>query len=305
MPLGRGLLSLIPSFPAYRQAGLPTGQAGKSPVGGIMPTTRESSAVEGKDQERIWHIPLSSIKPNPYQPRQSFSHQDLEELINSIKVHGVIQPLLVSEIADGNYELITGERRWRSAQILGLPTVPALIRPVKDTEKLELALIENIQRKDLNPIEEAFAFERLIDEFGLTHEEIAQKVGKSRPYVSNMLRLLTLPAEIQKGLIDGVISQTVGRAILGLAGAKEQLKTFRRLTKEKSTVQAVEEKAAEERFKKTGLTRRDLSIIDYERKLREALGTKVRITKRGERGSIKIDYYSTEELKRILGQIIS
>lgn len=291
MPLGRGLSSLIPSF--------------RNPVEEKAPTPREPLAGEGKDRERIWHIPLSSIKPNPYQPRQSFSHQDLEDLINSIKVHGVIQPLLVSEVADGNYELITGERRWRSAQILGLPTVPALIRPVKDTEKLELALIENIQRKDLNPVEEAFAYERLIDEFGLTHEEIAQKVGKSRPYVSNMLRLLTLSAEIQKGLIDGVISQTVGRAILGLPGVKEQLKAFRRLTKEKSTVQAVEEKAAEERLKKTGLTRRDLSIIDYERRLREALGTKVRITKRGERGSIKIDYYSTEELKRILDQIIS
>lgn len=269
-----------------------------------MPATRAPSEAGGKDRDRIWQIPLSAIKPNPYQPRQNFSHQDLEELINSIKEHGIIQPLLVSETEAGDYELIAGERRLRAAQIAGLPTAPALIRPTKKGEKLELALIENIQRKDLNPVEEAFAYERLIDEFGLTHEEIGRRIGKSRSYVSNMLRLLTLPAEIQKGLIDGAVSFTLGRALLGLPTPGEQLKTFRRLTREKSTVKALEEEVEAGKIKKGEFVRREPLALDYERRLREFLGTKVRVVKRGEKGHVKIDFYSTEELKRIAAEIL-
>ncbi len=292
MALGRGLSSLIPSF-----------RSADNSVKTIKKGEEKISAEEKIG--RLWQIPLSSLRPNPYQPRRDFSHQDLEELIESIKEHGLLQPLLVSETADGNYELIAGERRWRSMEVLGWPTAPAIIRPVKDGEKLELALIENIQRKNLNPIEEAFAYERLVDEFGLTHEEISKKVGKSRPYVSNLLRLLTLPAEIQKGLIDGVITSTFGRALLGLASVKEQLKIFHQsINEKKATTIAVTEQAAEDKLRLTGETRREAQIIDYERKLREALGTKVRITKRGEKGSLKIDYYSTEELLRIVKAIL-
>lgn len=286
MPLGRGLSSLIPSFktaPVFQGA--------------------VKIAASGEGGARLWHAPLSSIKPNPYQPRKNFSHQDLEDLVNSIKEHGIIQPLIVSEAADGSYEIIAGERRFRAAQIAGLPTVPVIARPVKDLDKLELSLIENIQRRDLNPIEEAFAYERLVDEFGLTHEEIAKKIGKSRSYVSNTLRLLTLPSEIQKGLIDGAVSSTLGRTILGLPSAREQLKMFRQLQKEKSTVGAMEEKAAAARLESSGETRRDPIVLDQEKRLREVLGTKVKITKRGEKGAIKINYYSLEELNRLVKAI--
>lgn len=294
MPLGRGLSSLIPSFKsADHFARTETIKKGE-----------EKISAEEKTG-RLWQIPLNSIRPNPYQPRRDFSHQDLEELIGSIKEHGLLQPLLVSEMEDGNYELIAGERRWRAMEILGWPTAPAIIRRVKDSEKLELALIENIQRKDLNPVEEAFAYERLVDEFGLTHEEISRKVGKSRPYVSNILRLLTLPAEIQKGLIDGVINFSFGRALLGLASVNEQMKVFRQSIKEKNiSSNVLVEQAAEDKLRLTGETRREAQIIDYERKLREVLGTKVRITKRGEKGTLKIDYYSEEELQRVVRTIL-
>lgn len=296
MALGKGLGSLIPTFK-------------NSSVKDDAPVRKSSTnfSVEqiGDKSGRIWQIPLTAIKANPYQPRQNFAHQDLEDLVNSIKEHGIIQPIILSETIDGGYELIAGERRFRSAQILNLATVPAIIRPAKNLEKLELALIENIQRKNLNPIEEAFAYERLVDEFGLTHDDVAKKVGKSRPYVSNTLRLLSLPQEIQKGLIDGAITHTLGRAILGLPTAKEQLKMYHQTVAEKGTVQGVEQKVEENRLKTTGLTRREPAVIDYERQLREALGTKVRVTKRGEKGNIKIDYFSFEELKRLVKIIAS
>lgn len=290
MALGKGLGSLIPTFKNN--------------------FVREkasffSNGPSGEKSGRIWQIPLTAIKANPYQPRRNFSHQDLEELISSIKEYGIIQPIILSEAIDGEYEMIAGERRFRAAQILNLATVPAIIRAAKNLEKLELALIENIQRKNLDPIEEAFAYERLVDEFGLTHEDIAKKVGKSRPYVSNTLRLLSLPQEIQKGLIDGIITHTLGRAILGLPTAKEQLKMYHQTMAEKGTVHAVEQKVEEKRLQLTGLTRREPAVIDYERQLREALSTKVRVTKRGEKGSIKIDYFSAEELKRLVKIIVS
>lgn len=298
MSLGRGLGSLIPTFKSHSVKEEMSAVVRKSAI-------KSSSEPSGDKSNRIWQIPLSAIKANPYQPRRNFAHQDLEELIDSIKEHGIIQPVILNEANDGGYELIAGERRWRAAQILNLAAVPAIIRPAKNLEKLELALIENIQRKNLNPVEEAFAYERLVDEFGLTHEEIAKKVGKSRPYVSNTLRLLSLPLEIQKGLIDGVIAHTMGRALLGLPTAKEQLSMYRRTLAERGTVQTVELQVEEQRLNTTGLTRREPAVIDYERQLREALGTKVRVTKRGEKGNIRIDYFSIEELRRIVKTIVS
>ncbi|MBI5023222.1 MAG: ParB/RepB/Spo0J family partition protein [Candidatus Magasanikbacteria bacterium] len=297
MALGRGLGSLIPTF---------KNSSVKDDASAVRKSVVNLSGEPAGDKSgRIWQIPLTAIKANPYQPRQNFAHQDLEELVNSIKEYGIIQPIILSESNDGEYELIAGERRFRSAQILNLATVPAIIRQAKNLEKLELALIENIQRKNLNPIEEAFAYERLVDEFGLTHDDVSKKVGKSRPYVSNTLRLLSLPQEIQKGLIDGIITHTLGRAILGLSTAKEQLKMYHQAVAEKGTVQAVERKVEAKRLETTGLTRREPAVIDYERQLREVLGTKVRVTKRGEKGNIKIDYFSLEELKRIIKTIAS
>lgn len=295
MPLGRGLGSLIPNFRS----------TAVSPATEIRSADSDFKTTAGGSKDgQLWQIPISLIKANVYQPRQNFNHQDLEELINSIKEHGVLQPLLLTEKDDGTYELIAGERRWRAAQIAGFSTVPAMIKKVSGSEKLELALIENLQRENLNPLEEAFAFERLLREFSLTQEEVAKRVGKSRPYVGNALRLLGLPEEIRKGLVAGVISRSAARALLGLESLREQLKFFRRLIKEEKSVGEIERSVAAERYKVRGLTRRDPLIIDYERKLRERLGTKVRLTERKGRGAVMIEYYSPEELKRIIKEIM-
>lgn len=291
MPLGRGLSALISSAKT------------------TFSQPQSSSAVnfdllDRSDANRVWQIPLTLIRPNPHQPRQSFSHADLEDLINSIKEKGIIQPLLVSETADGKYELIAGERRFRAAEILGLATAPALVRQVKESEKLELALIENIQRKDLNPVEEAFAYERLIDEFDLTHEAIAKKIGKSRPYVSNILSILSLPSEIQQGLINNLINYSSARAIVGLENSREQLKMYRQLIQVKKPTREVEDNIAHQRYKTRGITKRDPLIMDYEKSLRELLGTRVKITQKGEKGTILIEYYSLEEFQRIIKTIL-
>lgn len=289
MPLGRGLSALISSA--------------KTNI--LSPSSAQDfSSGEKRDANRVWQIPPTLIRPNPHQPRQNFNHAGLEDLINSIKEKGIIQPLLVSEAADGKYELIAGERRFRAAEILGLPVVPALVRQVKESEKLELALIENIQRKDLNPIEEAFAYERLIDEFSLTHEAVAKKIGKSRPYVSNILRLLALPAEIQQGLVNDLIHYTSARAILGLETPREQLKMYRQLTKIKKTTREIEDNVAHQRYQAGKITQRDPLIMDYERRLRELLGTRVKITQKGDKGTILIEYYSPEEFQRILKAVL-
>src|SRR3989344_8448301 len=170
MALGKGLNSLIPPGRSRKATRIETGSAG--------------------DRDKIWHIPISEIVPNLEQPRKTFSQEDLADLVSSIKQHGVLQPITVTEKDDGGYELIAGERRWRASQIAGRPTIPAIVRSASQQEKLELALIENIQRQNLNPIEEAFAFRRLMDEFGLTQQQVADQVGKSRPAVANTVRLL-------------------------------------------------------------------------------------------------------------------
>ncbi|KKR48450.1 MAG: ParB-like protein partition protein [Candidatus Magasanikbacteria bacterium GW2011_GWC2_40_17] len=297
MPLGKGLGSLIPNF---KQTGATAETTTKSFAGG----NNFAGGSAGSKENQLWNIPVSLIKANAYQPRQVFEHQDLEDLVNSIKEHGILQPLLVTENEDGSYELVAGERRFRAAQILGLSTVPALIKKIKGSAKLELALIENIQRKNLNPLEEAFAYQRLINEFALTQEEVAKKVGKSRPYIGNHLRLLSLPEEIKNGLIEGEISSSSARAILGLSSAKEQIKFYHKLKGNGATVHQVETQVAAERLKKTGLTRRDPLVLDFEKRLREKLGTKVEITKNGAKGKITIEYYSDEELRRLVKEII-
>ncbi|MBI4427435.1 MAG: ParB/RepB/Spo0J family partition protein [Candidatus Magasanikbacteria bacterium] len=283
MPLGKGLSSLIPQIKPRKVIHKENGQG---------------------DGARVWNIPLSEIAPNPEQPRRNFSHQDLEDLVASIKKHGILQPITATEKADGGYELISGERRLRASQIAGLVTIPAIVRSATQQEKLELALIENIQRQDLNPIEEAFAYKRLIEEFGLSHQEVAEQVGKERPTVSNMLRLLNLPEEAQKALIDGRISTGKARALLSLKDEKEMMKLFHSMIGQNITVREVERTVADYGQKsRKGSVRRDPNVLAQEKMLEERLGTKVQITKVGERGRIIIDYYSSSDLKRILEEL--
>lgn len=284
MALGKGLNSLIPQNKSRRQI------------------RKETGSSNSKDQ--LWHIPISEIVPNSEQPRKNFPHSSLEDLVNSIKKHGILQPLTVTEKEDGGYELIAGERRLRASQIAGLATVPAIVRGATEQEKLELALIENIQREDLNPIEEAFAYKRLVDEFGLKQQEIADQVGKKRPTVANMLRLLDLPEEIQKALVDGKISMGKAKALLSLKDPKEQLKVFASMIGERITVRDVEKTVASKGAKsRKGSVRRDPNLLAQEQLLEERLGTKVNISKRGERGTITIDFYSNEEFKRLMEEL--
>ena len=281
MALGKGLDSLIPN--ARKIMG-------------------ESSAAAKTD--RVWQIPLTEIIPNPEQPRRVFDHQDLEDLVASIKKHGIMQPITVTERADGGYELIAGERRFRASQIAGLATIPALVKIASEQEKLELALIENIQRQNLNAIEEAFAFKRLIDEFNLTQQEVADQVGKSRPVVANTVRLLELPDEIQRALMDGRLSAGKARALLSLKSTKEQLDVFNGMLNEGGTVRDVEAAvAAKGPESRKGSVRRDPNVQALENQLSQALGAKATIRLRGDHGSIEVQFTSREELRRIIEEI--
>lgn len=281
MALGKGLDSLIPN--ARKIMG-------------------ESSAPNKTD--RVWQIPLSEIIPNPEQPRRVFDHQDLEDLVASIKKHGIMQPITVTERTDGGYELIAGERRFRASQIAGLATIPALVKIASEQEKLELALIENIQRQNLNALEEAFAFKRLIDEFNLTQQEVADQVGKSRPVVANTVRLLELPEEIQRALMDGRLSAGKARALLSLKSTKEQLDVFNGMLNDGGTVRDVEAAvAAKGPESRKGSVRRDPNVMALENQISQKLGAKATIRLRGDHGTIELQFTSREELRRIVDEI--
>ncbi len=250
--------------------------------------------------QKMWVVPLSEIKANPKQPRKHFSEAELKELAGSIKEHGILQPLLVAEKNDGGYELIAGERRLRAAELAGITAVPVIVKVLAEEQKLEVALIENIQREDLNPIEEAFAYKRLIEEFGLTQQQVADKVGKARPTVANMVRLLELPAQIQTALIDGKINTGQARALLSLSDTKQQLGLLASMLGQKITVRELERVGGERK----NASRRDPNLRYVEDQLRGTLGTKVAVTGQGNKGNITISYYSAEELKKIVRKIM-
>lgn len=280
--LGRGLSSLIPQKPV---ASLPSLRE-SSPVAG-------SRSVQGSAGDAIVFLPPHEIHANPYQPRRDFEPASLAELKNSIQKHGILQPLLVTRNADG-YELVAGERRLRAAKELRLSKVPVMIRSASDLEKLELAMIENIQRQDLNPIEEAQAYQRLCEEFDLVQEEVALKVGKSRSYVANVLRLLKLPPEIQKSLSDGKITMSHAKVLLALPDAQSQLKMWKEILAQGLSVHATSHHVSDRA--KPLRARRHPFLETQEEDLQQALGTRVRIQPSGKGGKIIIDYYSGEEL---------
>lgn len=264
----------------------------------------------------IFWVEVDKIRPNPFQPRREFDQQKLEDLSRSIRQYGVIQPLTVSRIEitkdDGGlateYELIAGERRLRAARLAGIREVPVLIRAGHDDDKtkLELAIIENLQREDLNPIDRAKAFEQLHKQFGFKHTEIAEKVGKSREYVSNTLRLLLLPQTIQDALSDGKISEGHTRPLLMLADRPAEQETlFREIMLKHLTVrdsEAIARRIATDRVRKKEYMYSP-EILDMERQLSEALGTRVAIEPKERGGKLSIDYMSEEDLRVLLGQL--
>ena len=250
-------------------------------------------------------ISVNLIRPNPWQPRKYFNPESLQELADSIREHGILQPLVVVPLADGYYQLIVGERRLRAAQLAGLEKVPAIIKEgVEEQKKLELALIENIQRHNLDPIEEAMAYQQLIDQYKLTQEEVAKKVGKGRTTVTNMLRLLHLPIKIQRAVAEGVISEGHARAILSVPGMEKQLSFYEIVVVENLTVRQAEERARGilERPKAVRAQRApsDPEVAALESELRGKLGTKVKVQKSGESGKITIEFFSQEELQNFM-----
>jgi ParB family chromosome partitioning protein len=248
-------------------------------------------------------IQVQLVDPNPHQPRQSFEYQALEELIASIKIHGILQPLIVTKGTSGRFELVAGERRLRAAKTLGLKTVPAVVRTISRQSKLELALIENIQRKDLNPIEEGEAYQSLVEEFGLTQEEVARRVGKNRATVANTLRLLNLPLEIQKSLRDGRITMGHAKAILSAVEPSQQMALWRSILKDNLTVRGGEDLGRRLPGKRPQRSKVDPEIRALEDQLRDVLKTRVKISRKGERGTVVIDFYSNDELTSLIRSI--
>ncbi len=258
----------------------------------------EAKRVLGGDWREI---PVSSISPNPYQPRES-GEEDLSELVASIREKGILEPLIVRKKGRG-YELVAGERRLKAAIQAGLERVPVVIREATDSELLELALIENLQRKDLNPIEEASAYQRLSKEFGLTHEEIARRVGKSRVSITNTLRLLTLPEKARRYLRVGKISAGHARALLSIPSPSIIDKLCDRIVRQGLSVREVEKLTSLKRRKRAEHPK-DPHILALEDSLSQTLGTRVRIYRRGKRGRIDIEFYSEEDLDRLISRIM-
>ncbi len=272
--LGRGLEALLP-------------------IGGVK------TILEDKE---IQELPIEHIIPNRYQPRREFSDSELVELAESVKQNGLLQPILVRRKGDGFFELIVGERRLRAARIAGLHSVAAIVRNSNDEQAIELALVENLQRKDLNPMEAARAYHRMVQEFGFTHESIAQRLGKDRSSIANLVRLVNLPSEIQQLIESDLISTGHAKVILGLENSEKQIKLARRIAQEQLSVrQAEEEVAREARWRKgKRVAWRRKPYPDLEERIQKHLGTRVTILKGKRSGKVVIHYFSSAELERLL-----
>ena len=293
--LGKGLDSLIPDN-------------GKVPESG-----RKTKVVE-KVIEKIVAKPsevklkINQIEPNREQPRKKFDEQALEELADSIRQFGILQPLIVQE-KEKYYEIIAGERRWRAAKLVGLKEIPVVIRKMSEQEMVEISLIENIQRENLNPIEEAAAYKRLLEEFHLTQEEIAERVAKSRTAVTNSMRLLKLDERVQQMVVDEMLSTGHARALLAIEDPDLQFQTANKIYNERLSVREVEKLVKNIGKEKSSKKEKDLQqeavFQDLEEKMKVSLGTKVSINRKDDKkGRIEIEYYSMEELERLMEILI-
>lgn len=286
--LGRGLNTLIPSAPAK---------------------DAESEKILKKEEQIKSEImvPILKVEPNPDQPRRQFDEDSLQELADSIKQYGILQPLIVKK-HEKFYEIIAGERRWRAAKLAGLKEVPVLIRDYAENEIVEIALIENIQREDLNPIEEALAYKRLMEEFSLKQDQVAAKVSKSRVAITNSLRLLKLDQRVQNLLSEEMITMGHARALLAIDDPDQQYETAMKVFDEKLSVREIEKLVKQMSKKKKETPKEEDKIQEYlfaniEESLKQALGSKVNIKNRNNKGKIEIEYYSKEELDRLVDML--
>lgn len=275
MALGRGLDALIPDF----------------------------ESIESKPKD-FFQCDIGQIRPNRYQPRRRFSENELKELSNSIKEQGILQPLLVKKEQNG-FELIAGERRLRAAKMAGLNQVPVLIKDISDTKILELSIVENIQREDLNPIEEAESYYRLMTEFGLTQDQTAQRVGKSRSAVANFLRLRQLPEEVKTGLIENTLSTGHARALLGVESPAQQRRIYRTVLSKGLSVRQTEAlinrlKSENKKAPPSGANQTDRHLLNLSEELSRNFGTKVQIKRKGQKGKVEIEFYDDNDLDRLI-----
>ncbi len=268
----------------------------------LIPAGREPATIVQDEREQIISVPLPLISANPYQPRRVFDDHALQELADSFKAQGVIQPILVRRLGDGQFQLIAGERRLRAAKLAGLEKISVIVRAASDAQSMEIALIENLQRKDLNPVEAANAYQRLMKEFGLTQEELSARVGVQRSSIANTVRLLALPLEVQTWIEQEQLSLGHAKVLLGLAGHDEQIRLGRKAIKESLSVRDLERLvsyAAAARPK-----RRDHAPTPLEEQLTRSLGTKVRLIEGKVGGKVLIEYYSSAELDRLVELIL-
>jgi ParB family chromosome partitioning protein len=277
-------------------------------LGALIGTPSDAARTDGNESaERVHQINLATIIPSTLQPRKDFAREPLQELIDSIRQHGIIQPLIVRQTG-GRFELIAGERRWRAAQEIGLATVPAIIRSANDLEVLELSLIENLQRADLNPIEEAHGYARLANEFGMRQEDIALKVGRSRAAVANALRLLDLHPQVQIWLAQNLLSVGHAKVLLALKVPEEQLLAAETVLRRNATVRSTERLVARQlgigrprrKSRRAGVDLSATTVGDLQNRLQQHLATHVTIHHGDKRGRIEIDYYGTDDLQRIV-----
>ena len=316
--LGRGLGALIPTAPA---PGAPDGSPSPGPDApapaqftlaavptGPAPRPRELAPVPGA---RFAELLVSAIDPNSRQPRHVFDEEALEELKASIEEVGFLQPIVVRETGAGRYEIVMGERRWRAAQAIGRETIPAIVRETRNDAMLRDALLENIHRADLNPLEEAAAYQQLLDEFGATHDELAKRIGRSRPQISNTIRLLNLPAPVQRRVAAGVLSAGHARALLGIDDSEAQEQLALRIVAEGLSVRATEElvslAVSGGPSKKAAPTRRPKAhapaLDDLANRLSDRFDTRVKVDIGRNKGKITIEFATVDDLERIVGMI--
>ncbi len=305
--LGRGLGALLGGTPVLGKPAPATlvESAIQIPPPAIAPVAPVAMPAP---QDIVRRVPLNEIRPGSLQPRKDFPPESLRELADSIREQGIVQPLIVRQHGE-SFELIAGERRWRAAQLLGLPEVPVIVRQADDRAVLEMALIENLQRENLNPIEEAHGYSQLVAQFQLTQEEVAAKVGKSRAVVANALRLLKLPSDIQTYIRDGRLSVGHAKVILGLTDEKQQKLAAERVIKEALNVRQTEGLIVKLQTRESGrgpkpgvvipLTQ-DAHVADLENRLRERLGTKIQLRYKQGKGALEISFFSDEDLERVL-----